>query len=99
MEVGIGIRGRGEAHLLEVGRDGGEGEDLEAEDVDAVLRVVLHLVLLLRFPLAGGNGGGALPDHEPASHHRAVPGPAWTSAAESTRTKRMRSARDGWDLL
>jgi hypothetical protein len=74
VEVGIGIRGRGrgEANLLDVGRDGGEGEDLEAEDVDAVLRVVLHLVLLFRVPLTGGTGGWALPDHEPASHHRAL---------------------------
>ena len=59
------------ANLLEVGRDGGEREDLEAEDVDAMVRVVLHLVLL-RLPLAGATGGGPLPDHEPSSHHRAV---------------------------
>jgi hypothetical protein len=52
--------GRG-ANLLEVGRDGGEGEDLEAEDIEAVLRVVVDRVLF---------AGGGLTDHGPASHHR-----------------------------
>ena len=86
------------ANLLEVGRDGGEREDLEAEDVDAMVRVVLHLVLL-RLPLAGDTGGGPLPDHEPSSHHRAVPGPAWTFAAESTRPKGCAVRVTGGDLL
>jgi hypothetical protein len=56
------------ANLLELGRDGGEGEDLEAEDVEAVLRVVLHLVLLR---LAASAAAAPLPHDEPAGHHRA----------------------------
>jgi hypothetical protein len=90
---------RGELDLLEVGRDGGEGEDLKAEDVEAVVRVVLHLVVL-HLPFAAASG--ALPDHEPAFHHRvafaaAASAPAWTCAAESSSTmhERMRVSVKG----
>lgn len=96
---GIGTQGRGAADLLEVGRDGGEGEDLEAEDVEAVLRIVLHLVLLLLLPLDGAAGCGAMPDHEAASHHRvASAAPAWTCAAVLPSLPVGKDARDWWDL-
>jgi hypothetical protein len=95
-------RGELELDLLEVGRDGGEGEDLKAEDVEAVVRVVLHLVVL-RLPFAAATG--ALPDHEPACHHRvafaAASAPAWTLCGRVQQHDARKDAREreGWGPL